>query len=50
MTEYISIGSTRNRQFYGIVRSSSLGNELLGRLEQWELLFLIQKEILFDHQ
>lgn len=32
MTEYISIGSTRNRQFYGIVRSSSLGNELLGRL------------------
>ena len=32
MTNYISIGSTRNRQFYGIVRSSSLGNELLGRL------------------
>ncbi|GCL44874.1 ATP-binding protein [Microcystis aeruginosa] len=32
MVEYISIGSTRNRQFYGIVRSSSLGNELLGRL------------------
>ena len=32
MVDYISIGSTRNRQFYGIVRSSSLGNELLGRL------------------
>jgi len=32
MPEYISIGSTRKRQFYGVVRSTSLGNELLGRL------------------
>lgn len=32
MAEYISIGSTRNRQFYGVVRSDSLGNELLGKL------------------
>jgi hypothetical protein len=32
MSEYISIGSTRKRQFYGVVRSTSLGNELLGRL------------------
>ena len=32
MTEYISIGSTRNRKFHGIVRANSLGNELLGKL------------------
>jgi hypothetical protein len=32
MTEYISIGSTRNRKFHGIVRASSIGNELLGKL------------------
>jgi len=32
MPEYISIGSTRKRQFYGVVRSNSLGNELLGKL------------------
>jgi len=32
MTNYISISSTRNRKFYGIVRSNSLGNELLGKL------------------
>ncbi|MCJ8281332.1 MAG: hypothetical protein MJK14_16025, partial [Rivularia sp. ALOHA_DT_140] len=32
MAQYISIGSTRNRQFYGVVRSDSLGNELLGKL------------------
>ena len=32
MSQYLSIGSTRKRLFHGIVRSSSLGNELLGRL------------------
>ena len=32
MTDYISIGSTCNRQFKGIVRANSLGNELLGKL------------------
>jgi hypothetical protein len=32
MPEYISIGSTRKRQFHGVVRSNSLGNELLGKL------------------
>jgi hypothetical protein len=32
MTEYISIGSTCNRKFRGIVRANSLGNELLGKL------------------
>lgn len=32
MSEYISVGSTRKRQFYGVVRSNSLGNELLGKL------------------
>ena len=32
MTNYISISSTRNRKFYGIVSSNSLGNELLGKL------------------
>jgi hypothetical protein len=32
MPEYISVGSTRKRQFHGVVRSNSLGNELLGKL------------------
>jgi len=32
MAEYISVSSTKSRRFYGIVRSKSLGNELLGRL------------------
>ena len=32
MTDYISIGSTCKRQFKGIVRAKSLGNELLGKL------------------
>lgn len=32
MTKYISIGCTKNRKFCGIVRSHSLGNELLGKL------------------
>ncbi|HAZ49544.1 MAG TPA: ATP-binding protein [Cyanobacteria bacterium UBA11369] len=32
MTQYISISSTRNRKFYGVVRSDSIGNELLGKL------------------
>ncbi|MFB8789525.1 MAG: DUF87 domain-containing protein [Potamolinea sp.] len=32
MTKYISISSTKSRKFYGVVRSNSLGNELLGKL------------------
>ncbi|MEP0920071.1 hypothetical protein NC981_25080, partial [Leptolyngbya sp. DQ-M1] len=32
MSEYISVGSTRKRQFHGVVRTNSLGNELLGKL------------------
>ena len=32
MTNYISISSTRSRKFYGVVRTNSLGNELLGKL------------------
>jgi hypothetical protein len=32
MTNYISISSTGSRKFYGVVRTNSLGNELLGKL------------------
>lgn len=32
MSHYISIGSTRSRKFYGVVRTNSIGQELLGKL------------------
>ena len=32
MAKYISIGSTQKRKFHGVVRSDSLGGELLGKL------------------